>query len=382
MMMKTEPISILFASDIHFGIRSISQDEMTHAFREIIFPLISTTDIFHINGDLFDTAVVFDHPSFDPIYDLLLELFTLCERYQVILRVMQGTWEHDRSQCKRLETFYKNGGFTFDFRFMGEIELEEITCKNRSLRSFYIPDDLPFSSSGDIVEALSGKMVEKGWTEVDYGHVHGFFDFTFPKGISQERRIVFNNGQFPFVKKMIDVGHVHQHRVCDNTFSNGSFDRSCFGDEDIKGCLRVIDHPDHYVAHFIENTHAAVFDTLTFNSDATTETIREVITGHLNSLKTNRRISLRCIVSKREMKEPVRSWMKETHPQVSCSIKLLEDVSDKPFMAPSSSLITVGEKRIAPTPKTIAAFIRDHIQQDHVLSLEEIETYLEAPDSV
>lgn len=381
----TDPIKILMASDLHFGAPNVNQEDMADAFGKTIFPLLADTDIFFINGDFFDTLVIFDSHGFDPIADVMFGIMALCQEHQITLRIMQGTWTHDRNQLKRFVNFYRNKGCTFPFRLISGIELEEISIRDRSLRIMYVPDDLPFKSSDDIVAVVQDKLIEVGWDYVDYGCMHGFFEFTFPSGVSQENTIVFRETQFGFVKKVIDVGHVHQHRIQDapvsNAFptviSNGSLDRHCFGDEDPKGCIRILDYPDHYTALFIENKNAAVYDTLVFGEHDTTETIRQRISTHLKTLATSRIISLRCVIDAVEYREAIKGWMKEVYPEVRCVLKKSKDASNKPLVLPNSPLLTRVEKRIAPTPKTISSFIRSHIPEEYALTIDAIDLYLE-----
>lgn len=376
--MTTDPIRLLFGSDFHFGIPTINQEDMAIAFADTIFPLLPETDIFFINGDFFDTLVIFDNHGFDSIYDTILKLFSLCDQYKVTLRILQGTWMHDRNQLKRFKAFYRNNHYSFDYRFVDGIDLECITVRDRSLRCMFVPDDLPFKSSTEIVKVIEDKLVEKGWDFIDYGCMHGFFDFTFPKNVSQEKVVVFSEAQFPFVKKMIDVGHVHQHRISENVISNGSFDRLCFGDEDPKGLIKVLDYPDHYTAQFIENKDAAVFDTLYFSMDDTTETIRNKIDSHLKSISTNRKIHLRCVIDNIDHRDAIKTWMREIYPDVYCKLKQNIDKEDKPPILNTSILFTPIEKRISPTPKTISTFIRNHIPEEYALTVEQIDAYLES----
>lgn len=375
-LMMTDPIRILMGSDFHFGAPNINQVEMADAFMETLFPLLPDTDIFFINGDFFDTRVNFDNHGFDPLYDVILLLFHLCEKHQVTLRFLQGTWTHDYNQCRRLEAFYRNSHASFNFRYIDSIDLEEITIRDRTLRFFYIPDDLPFKSSDDIVDVLKSKLIEKDWETVDYGCVHGFFDFTFPRNINQDNRIVFKEAQFPFVKKAIDVGHVHQHRVSNNVFSNGSFDRLVFGDEEPKGCIRFLDHPDHYTAIFVQNHHAAVYDTLVFDSNDDTESMRAKIDTHIHNLVTTRKISLRFTVASSDQYEAIKTWMRETHPDIRIMRKKASEGSEGPKLL-TSSLITTTERKLAPNRKTLSAFVRAHIPEDYILTIDAIETYLE-----
>ena len=373
--MTSDPIRILFSSDHHFGITTMSQEEMALSFSSTIFPLLENTDIFFINGDFFDTLVIFDSHGFNPIYDVIMDLFKVCQHYNIKLRVLQGTWTHDRNQCSKFQVFYKNHHFSFDFKFIPTIDLEEITVRDRSIKVFYTPDNLPYKSSDEIVKVISQKMYELGWDYVDYGCMHGFFDFTYPKMISSDNVVVYKESQFPFVKKMIDVGHVHQHRISGNVFSNGSFDRICHGDEETKGCIKVLDYPDKYTAQFIKNKDAARFDTLTFTADDTTDSIREKISKHLSSIKTKRKIYLRCLIESDEHKEAIRQWMHQNHPKVSCKVSKTKDCRDKHYVVPESVLIKQREKRVAPTPQTLSLFVKNHIPSEFDISLEDIDRH-------
>lgn len=377
--LSQDVISILFSSDHHFGAPRMDQSEMAQAFAETIFPLLPEADILFLNGDFFDRLVVFDHHGFDPIYDTILELFQMCEIHGVILRVMQGTYTHDLGQLKRFNAFYRNHHLTFDFRFIDTITLEEIACKGRSLRVFYLPDDLPYKNSQDVVEVLEDQLRTVGWDWVDYGCIHGFFDFTFPKGISQDHRVVFRKEQFPFVRKVIDVGHVHQYREDCNVISNGSFDRLSYGDEDPKGCIRVFDHVDRYTAQFIENTHAAIYDTLTFKGSDDTTFIRETVLKHLASLTTKRKISIRFVVESNGQFEAIREWMREAYPDIRCDRKTVKDAEKEAgiLALASSNLIAPSEARQAPTRRTIVSYIRNHIPETYALTSNQIESYLE-----
>lgn len=374
----TDVIKMLMVSDVHFGAKDINQSEMSDAFIDTIFPVLKTSDIFFINGDFFDDLVSFDNHGFDPIYETILMMFHMCEKHDVKLRVLQGTWSHDRNQLKRFNSFYKNNHFTFDYRFIDTIDLEEISFKDRSLRFFFIPDDLPFKTSDDIVEVLKNKMVEKDWDFVDYGCMHGFFDFTFPKNVSQENTLVFKESQFPFVRKAIDVGHVHQHRICGNVFSNGSFDRLCQGDEDPKGCVLFTDYPDKYTASFIENKNAAIYDTLIISENATTEDISRIIDNHIASLNTNRKINLRFIVDSTDQYEAIKTYVKDKYPDVKIARKKSTDKSDSNIvLLANTSFVSTREKKITPTRKTLSSFIRAHISEEYVLEIEDIERHLE-----
>ena len=375
-MMTTEAIKLLYISDIHFGLGRMDSREMADNFQQMVFPYVEQADAIFINGDFFDTVVSFDHYLFDPLYETILKLYQLCEHYQITLRFLQGTWEHDRNQLKRLNAFYKNNNFEFPFKVIEHIDAEELLFKNRSLRFIYAPDDLPVKSSDDIIAIMQEKLQSLGWSYVDYACLHGFFDFTFPEGISQENRIIYHEHQFPFVKKMIDVGHVHQHRVNGKVISNGSFDRLVFGDEDPKGFLFVEDYENFYKAHFIENTKAALFDTLLIGQERDSQIISDKIHRHLRSRQSERKISLRFVIEALEQREMIKAFMLEHYPQINCHFKKIDEKDKQHILLTASDLMIPTKTRIAPTLKTIGQFVKSYLNEDYHLSLEEIDHYL------
>lgn len=375
-MMTNDSIKLLFVSDIHFGLTRMDSQEMAENFQKTIFPYVEQSDGVFINGDFYDTVVSFDHHIFDPLYETVLKLYQLCEYHQITLRILQGTWEHDRNQLKRLNAFYQNNKFEFPFRIIEQIEIEELLFKNRSLKFIYAPDDLPVKSSDEIITIMQDKMASVGWSEVDYACLHGFFDFTFPKGISQDNRIIYRENQFPFVKRMIDVGHVHQHRVSGKVISNGSFDRLVFGDEDPKGFIFVEDFVDFYKAHFIENIDAAIFDTLFVNTERDSLIIGEKIRKHLESKTSTRKIHLRFVIESLEQREMIKAFMLEHYPNIGCYFKKIDEEDRQHILLTSSDLVIPTKERVAPTYKNIGGFVKSYIDQDYPLSIEEIDHYL------
>lgn len=376
-MTTNRPIKLLMGSDFHFGVGGISPSEMVHAFTKTIFPLIPEVDLFCINGDFFDDSVIFDSRGFDPIYELMFNILKLCEKHQTKLRVLQGTWSHDRNQCQKFDLFYRVHGFTFDFRMVEVIDFEEIQFKDRSLRFMYVPDDIGYATSEAALAAITDKMYSKGWDYVDYGCMHDFFDFTYPKNIPINRR-VYREDQFGFVRKAIDVGHVHQHRVgpLGFAYSNGSFDRTTAGDEDPKGLILFTDNVDGYKAQFIENKLAAVFDTLLFKEEDDTETIRNAIIEHLAKIKTERQINLRFIIASPDQWAAIVSWFKEHRPDVKITSKKLDKSKVNPVRMMGGTLTKKSERPPVPTRDNLPKMIREGIDPSYSMDEEKIRKYL------
>ena len=377
--------TIVFVSDCHYGVPSRDVDEMADAFRKTIFPLLDTANVLFINGDFFDRLVEFDRHIFDPIYALVLELFQICEQKRLALRVMQGTFDHDRNQLKRFDAFYQGGKFTFDYQFHFHISVDTVPYPGGVLKIGYIPDNTPYLTAEENVAVLREKMAERGWDTLDYGCVHGFFEFTFPQNIKQGSQIVYKTKQFDFVEKMVDAGHVHQYRVCDHVVSNGSFDRAVFGDEDAKGCILVKDYPSKYVAQFVVNQYAGLLDTLAIASDAETDAIVKQIDSHVASRQPYVSLGLRFVVERSDQYDAISTYMKQAYPEIKIARKKLDGKEDSQIFTIPSDLVTEEmSERIAPTPQNIVQLILDHIAPEHRPSEHAIYTHLDLtpPESV
>jgi hypothetical protein len=379
--MRTEP-KFLMMSDLHYGSRDIPPHEMADAFRKTVFPMVGDVDLICINGDFYDDAIEFDSVTFDCVYNLIVDLMRECQQHGTKLRLMQGTWTHDRGQVQKFDLFYKSHQFDFDFRFVRNIDFEEISFGEKTLRFMYVPDDIGYTSSEDAVQAIKEKMSDRGWDYVDYGCMHDFFDFTFPKNVSTEYRRVYREEQFPFVHKAINVGHVHQYRVgpMSKAISNGGFDRYVHGDEDAKGMILYVDKEDSYTATFVENKFAAVFDTLVIPESLTTEQITKLITDHLNSLATDRRVNLRFVVDTINKWSVIREWMRDNYRDVRCSMKRSKTVTpikmvNGPLLTTSSS----AEPEEIPTPANLATLVKAMLNPEDPITIDEIQKHLDGP---
>ena len=368
-------ISILMGSDFHFGSKRSSSHEMAFAFAETIFPLLPTTNLFNLNGDFFDDILSFDHLGFDPIHRVVMQLFQLCERYNVTVRLLQGTWTHDRTQCKRIVEFYESGNYTFNFKFIDKIEIEEIAFKERALRFCYVPDNMPFTNSTGIIEVIKDLMMTRGWDNLDYACLHGFTDFTFPKVLNKATHVVYEEHQFDFITKLIDVGHVHQHRAVGKMVSNGSFDRLCHGEEEPKGLVQIDDYPSSWTLRFIHNKHPAIFNTVKIPLGAETQDVSKIIDDHMVTINTVRRINLRFELFDLSLREAIQTYMGQNYPAVKVDIKKVGDKDEGHTRPVSSVIVPIKESNPIPTPETLSTFVKALLPTDVDLTLKQIDMY-------
>jgi DNA repair exonuclease SbcCD nuclease subunit len=127
----------------------------------------------------------------------------------------------------------------------------------------YLPDDLPYGSSGDCLENLFKLLHDRGLQQVDYAITHGYFRHVLPKGATREPECVYTAEQFsPFVRRRVVSGHVHtSSSYNDFVYYNGSFSRLNHGEEEDKGFWVFEDSSSKLTSRFVVNKEAPPFYT-------------------------------------------------------------------------------------------------------------------------
>lgn len=252
-------VRILSISDIHFGNTQLDPDQLANNFRQYVLSQFATIDLLIIAGDFFDTALSLSDTLTPSVISVMSDLLQCAAQHNVVVRILRGTFSHERTQgvyFQLLHTLYK---FTNDLRYIDTIAVENID--RFDLRILYMPDDLPYQNSDAAMLVVQQKMQMLGWETVDYAIIHGYLDYTVPVGITQPRG-TYDRRQFSFVQRYVISGHVHTPQMCDKFLNNGSFDRLAHGEEEPKGFILIDD--DGITAHvrFVQNLGATPFITL------------------------------------------------------------------------------------------------------------------------
>lgn len=246
---------IIHTGDFHFGNSSFSTKRIINNLEKYFIPILKPGDIVFMAGDIFDTSISLNNIDSHYALSFFLKFFQLAEKYDILVRVIRGTFSHDRNQLEILSTLYKDYQFTFDFSYINKIEFEYI--KKHKIKVLYIPDDLSFKSSTEIIQFIKQRLSALGWKNVDYILGHGNFRHAFPFKLNVYPKITFDISQFKdIVTKYILFGHIHIPSVKANMIYCGSFDRLRHGERGKKGFFTIEDHTN---ITFIENLSAMIF---------------------------------------------------------------------------------------------------------------------------
>lgn len=255
-------LNFISISDIHNGHNRVGSHIIYENMKIHLFPLLNEDmDILFISGDFFDTLLDLNSEAAFWSGRIIQELLEICYKNKVLIRVLRGTYSHDRNQC---QMFLTNSKLMIGpdelVRVFDSISVETIKASNTQV--LYVPDDLPYDDATPIIKDVIAKHQ---LSSVDIACVHSYFEHLIPQGMPFKPHNTYSADVFgSFVKGVILNGHVHKSCVYKKVVTNGSFERLNHGEEHPKGFFKLsYNKTDGHCEHeFIENTHATTFRTI------------------------------------------------------------------------------------------------------------------------
>lgn len=255
--------SILAVSDVHLGCPRLDPYLLHKRFVKYLYPQItSDIKILFICGDFFDSLLNLSSVSSREAMIIITELKELCRSVDCDLRVLRGTFSHDRNQ----PLHFINGDDPDDLsvKMFDKISFEY--HEKTGLNIVYVPDN---HGSADIYEEISNLLQSHNVEKADILVHHGYFIHMFPPGVKPDKNALDVDLISRYVKGCVLNGHVHRTSIYRNVISVGSFDRLAHDEEDPKGFYRI-DIDQNYSFKFIENKDATKFltiDLMSFGED-------------------------------------------------------------------------------------------------------------------
>lgn len=260
----------LAVNDVHLDHPHVPAICTYENIKMVIYPLLEKIDLLTLGGDFYDSALYLDYDGSIYAIDIFTDLCQLAKQYGFGIRVIRGTYTHDRDQLSQFAKVAKRHGT--DFAYYTDLAVDTF----RGYSFLYIPDNLPYSSEVTL-EKIHELLVPFGG-KVDAVVGHGYFDYVLPpiaaygQHISHFKVKDFNK----ITNEVVVMGHVHTHSNCGKVWYSGSFDRLCHGEEEDKGCLLVnLEHGNSKV-NFIKNTLAMPHITLTLKGNDVDEQVTNV----------------------------------------------------------------------------------------------------------
>ena len=248
--------SILAISDVHIGCPRLDPFLLHERFTKFLYPRITKDiQILFICGDFFDSLINLSNPSSREAMAIIKELKFVCRSVGCDLRVLRGTFSHDRDQP--LHFIHREDPNDNSVKMFDKISFEY--HEKTGLNIVYIPDNHGSDNIyADIAELLKAHNVEKA----DILIHHGYFVHMFPPGVKPDKNSLDVDIIQKYVKGCVLNGHVHRSSIYKNVISIGSFDRLAHDEDGPKGFYQVDIIDGKYKFTFIENKEANKFITV------------------------------------------------------------------------------------------------------------------------
>ena len=96
-------MKIVVLSDLHYGHRKVSGKHLYFNLVKFAYPEIEKCDLLILSGDTFHSLLDFNHPAASYIIQFFNDLFYMSQKYHFKIRILRGTYSHDRDQVRYIE---------------------------------------------------------------------------------------------------------------------------------------------------------------------------------------------------------------------------------------------------------------------------------------
>lgn len=229
--------------------------------------VLKDIDLAVLSGDFFDHDLSMSAQAANDIYFWILNFLTRAEKFNVIVRVLEGTPSHDYGQPKWFTDIAFSHRIPVNIRYVNTLEIEHID--ELGLDILYIPDEWRNRCEETKIEVAELLNV-KGLERVDLSVMHGCFPHQFPKFLHS--RIDSHDPEFysRITKHCVIIGHVHTYGQYKNILTPGSIERLSHGQEEPKGHLYLTlnrKNPKKDVYEFVENKQAMSYVTFKLTNE-------------------------------------------------------------------------------------------------------------------
>ena len=192
-------------------------------------------DVIHIDGDLFDTDVPYADGLVPLIESWALRFLRRCSKHDIMLRVLAGTYSHDRNQSRMFDKLKTLHNLDVDLLYVDKVWVEH--SEKLATTILYVPDFTTIDEQ-TVWGMVETAMNEAGVSRVGYAHIHGGWSYQMPDMPAVQRLCHRMDKYLAIVDNYISSGHIHTPSIYARIYCNGSFDRLNQGEEEPKGHWR------------------------------------------------------------------------------------------------------------------------------------------------
>lgn len=357
-------IKIVATGDLHFGNPKISSEKLYVTLTEFFYKEAQTSDLILLTGDLFDQIATVNSNANKYVSLFIRELFLFSARLGIPVRILHGTYSHDRNQLSVLEVLKLENT---NAKIINEISCEEIQLKDKKFRILYIPDNLPYKKSSDVMTHIKKVMSVHGWKTVDIVLGHGTFDHALPVGPEHAPPCTYTRDQFNDILErngIIIMGHIHIPSAKNGVYYCGSFERMSHGEEQPKGFCSFEYENEQWKHKFIENPSATLFVSIYPEGYSTDEIIVD-FDKQIDNIFPEHKGYVRVLHNDPEVRALLSKVCNSKYPLLTYSSKARND-SDKPEIQITDIDLSTFED-IKPSRENLAELITQFLQDSDML---------------
>lgn len=252
-----KPWKAIALADLHCGCPRWDPLHFRECIDKYVIPVITDEiDYVFICGDFFDLGLNMSSIASAVAISVISDLKRACTDHNCKLRVLRGTFTHDRHQPRHF--LASSPEYNKCTRVIEDMSVEVDADTETSI--LYMPDNLQFDDTYAAVDKL---LAEHNLDKVDLVIRHGYFSHMLPPGIPEPANTLDADKFSRYYRGCVLNGHVHLSSIYKNVISVGSFGRLAHGEEGPKGFYKVNrDTEGKYSFEFIENKDALKFNTI------------------------------------------------------------------------------------------------------------------------
>ena len=345
---------ILHVADIHLGHGRVPSIDTANDVRKWLFPKLKDVDIMFVAGDFFDGDISMNSDDAKVIIDLIVDILTMCYDAGVILRILRGTYTHDRNQLSIWDRLFKKTMIPVNFASVNRLEIEKM--EKFGITVLYLPDNLPYKSKNDVLDAARTLLTVNNLKSVDYVVMHGEFDHMNYGFVNSN---AYNAQDFAKIcHGLILSGHIHKPLRHKNVIYAGSINRLAHNEEEAKGFWIV----DGFKSTFIENKDATKFVTVDYRNENDFDILLEKHINIANEFGTERIGFLRILISDTNLKQAIANYHNATYPNVKLTFKhaAKNEVTDDKYLKEKLARRST-DVLVIPSLKNISSIVCKHL---------------------
>lgn len=252
--------------DIHFGTRRVSPEHIAKCMLWAVpdQPSTADIDILYISGDFFDHLLLFNSTSTAVVVNYIRYILTTCKKYDIQLRVLEGTPSHDWKQNSMFVTLNNDDpitgvkGIGCDLEYFTEIKIE-YNAKH-GIHVLYVPD-LKLNPD-DMWKTVQSELQKWNIDKVAFTVIHGAFHHQLNDAARRHNPTHDPDLYADITEYHVFSNHIHLPSIYRNIRAGGSLVCLRHGEEHDKGYTKSIISNGKAKAEFIVNPHNVMFKTL------------------------------------------------------------------------------------------------------------------------